>query len=261
MKRLLIPAVLLVLVVSCTDGDDPQPASCQPTQVEYFNRESTIFAFDEQFNGFNLLSSISLEDGTQAIYTYQENRLEKIALTEGTQTVNYSAVYDGDKIVKLSGIVEGFGVVLLETRITYSGNDIAEWQEYFGNPLTGDLFQWQHYEFTYANGELNTVNYYIDQEVIPTVIGGGTPTYEPELWYNAEYGYGDQEALNPLYNQYALLLPELSASKNIPTTIIYRDADGVIEGSLGYELTFNDQGYPILANNPNSYIDIEYDCR
>lgn len=261
MKKFIIPAILLVTLHACTSNDDPQPVSCQPTKVEYFDVELTTFLFDESFNGINLLSSVTIEDGTSMTYEYTDGKLDKISITEDDLTINYTATYDGDRLVKLSGIPQGFGIVSIESRLVYNGDRLQKWEDYLASPTDFSLYQFQHYEFEYSSGDLANSKWYIDDEVILALGNGTTPSgYSPGLVVSVDYGYDNKAALNPLFGFVNVLRPELSVSTNIPITQVFRDANGNVLGSSGYDITYNDQGYPTQASNPDSYINIEYDC-
>ena len=266
MKKLIIPAIIMVVAMACSDADDPQPAACQPTEIEYFNGfTSTFYYFNTSHNGKNLLSEVSFNPGSaQSIdfaYEYLQGRLSKVAFSLGDITINYAPTFDGDKLTKLSGTPFGFGIVLYEIVVTYNGDKISRWDQYIGDPTTGTLYQFQHYEFTYEGDDMATSKFYLDETVFDALDNNQTPAaYSPELVINAEYGYGMKEAPNPLYMQINLQNPEMSLMQNVPTTIVQRDASGNIVGSLGYEITFNDQGFPTLAQSTSAFIDFTYNC-
>lgn len=261
MKKLIIPTLLLLTVWACSTNEDPGPASCQPTKVEQFDGSTTIYTFGESFNGVNLLSSVTIDDGTTMNYVYNEDMLDKITIDDDGFVLNYNATYDGDKLIKLSGVPQGFGLVFLESRLVYNGNNVQKWEDYISDQTTGVQYLFQHYEFEYSSGNLASSKWYLDENVLQAIIYQTVPDdYSPANRLNIEYGYGDQDAPNPLYGYVNVLNPEMSNAANIPTTMVYKDADGSILGSIGYELTFNELGYPTLANNPDSYLDMEYDC-
>ena len=164
MKKLLIPAIL-VFVLSCTDSDDPKPAACQPTQVEFFDESSTYFNFQAGTDGFNRISSISVYDGTdsayQYTYEYTDNRLSNIS-SNNNFTVNYTPTFDADKLTTLSGRQTGVGIVTEEIRIGYSGNNINSLDYFVADPNSGTLYQYLHYVFGYSNGDLVSMDYKID---------------------------------------------------------------------------------------------------
>lgn len=265
MKKLLFPSLLL-FVLACSDSDEPQPAACQPTEIEdYDGFASSFYYFEESFNGRNLLSEVSVYPGTDFAlgftYDYLQGKLNKIASSRDGFTINYTPTFEGDRLTKLSGTPFGFGIVLYEVEISYTGDEITRWDQYIGDPTTGTLYQFQHYEFTYDNGNLSTSKFYYDPAVFAALNQEQVPSaYNPELLINMEYGYGTVDAPNPLYGLFILEDPVMSLMANVPTTKVQRNVDGSLVGSLGYEITFNEQGFPILAQSTSPFINFTYDC-
>ena len=266
MKKLLIPFAFLVLVMSCTDNEEPQPAVCQPTTVEYFDETSTFFYFETGSNGFNVLSSISVDDGTdsayQYTYEYTDNQLSKLTSIRDGSTVNFTPTFDGGKLTALTGRPAGAGVVTEEIQLSYSGDNVSRVDYFIADPNTETLYQFLHYAFTYNGGDLTSVSYNIDFVALLSLAFGQLPTapYAPELVFTNSFEYGSEPAPNPLYRQYNLYQPESAMGANMPVNLIQRDADGNLQGSLGFTITFNEQGFPVLADTGNNFIDITYDC-
>jgi hypothetical protein len=267
MKKLLLLAIVAVFVWSCsTDSEEPTPAACQPTIIEDFDRASTFYYFEPGPNGKHLLDNISAYDGTDSAYaytyTYEGTKVKTIARTEDGTTTTFTATYDGDNISKLSGTQLGFGIVTEELRVVYANGKASSWQIYVSD-IQGTLQQIGNLDFTYnTDGDLASNSYNIDLGRLFTIGFGEVPSepYQPITFFVNEYGYGSTPAPNPFYGVIDTEQPERSLMVNMPTSIVQRDLEGTLVGSLGYELSFNEQGFPTLANGGSRFIDITYSC-
>ncbi len=268
MKKLILLAFIVAIGWSCTnDSEEPTPAACQPTIIEDFDRASTFYYFEPGANGIQLLDNISAYDGTDSAYsysyTYEGTKVKTVARTEDGTTTTYTATYDGDNLSKLSGMQLGFGIVTEELRVVYTNGKATSWQVYVTD-IMGTLHQIGNFDFTYSsNGDLASNSYNIDLVRLFTIGFGEVPSdpYQPITFFVNEYGYGSTPAPNPFYGVIDTERPERSLMVNMPTTIVQRDLEGNLVGSIGYELTFNEQGFPTLANAGNQFIDITYTCQ
>jgi len=265
MKRFVILIVIVGLTIGCST-DEPVPAGCNPTVIEEFDEASTFFYFDENSGGNSLLSSISVYDGTDSSYsysyTYDDALLASISSMRDGFNTTFTAALDGDMLTTLSGRQTGSGIVSEEIRFTYSGGFVNTVNYYAADINTGDLYQYLHYDYDYNNNDLISVKYYVDLNMLFTLAFGSTPTepYNPELIFQNEFTYGGSPAPNPMYGQFNMYNPDLSYFVNVPIALVQKDADGNLTGSLGYTLSFNEQGYPILADASSSFIDFTYNC-
>lgn len=132
MKKLGIYFGLAAVAIACSTNDEPSLPTCQATTVEDFDGSSSFYNFEKGTDGKMRVSDISVYQGTDSAYSYTHTYIgtliDEITETDAGQVEVYSATYDGDKLMKLSGMPQGIGIVTDEIRLVYSGNNVAEWQ-------------------------------------------------------------------------------------------------------------------------------------
>jgi len=256
-----------IAIFSCSTEPEPTitPVSCSPTSVTFFDEAFTRLTYEPDGSGSQQLSMVSVYDGTDSsyFYTYTYNtRLETISQTEDGETTIYNAIYDSDKLIKLS-VEDAPGEVSSEIRFVYNGSNMSS-ADIWAKASDSKLYQIAHSSLTYdGDGNLILAEINIDIVALLTIAFGGAPdaAYAPVIASSIGYEYGQEDAPNPIYGSYYVENPDMTFMKNLPVSIVLKDENGIVTESEAYTITLDENGYPTKSVSGAKYLEAIYDCK
>lgn len=265
-------SISLLLLYSCSSSEDePAPAiTCFPTSVTLSGDGTTNFEFASDGQGGQHVVKISIDPGTDSAmvynYTYDGTKIATLTQVEsdGTQTV-FTATYDGDNLTKLSAPFAGSATIGQEIRFTYNNGNVIEMQIWMAPPSTGNLFQILDYTFSYSSdGNLTRSGMNFDIAAFFFIAFDQEPTdpYSPLFLGSTEFSFEQGDAPNPMRGSYFIDMPDFSFMPNLPSGMVFKDANGAETDSDTFTITLDDNGNPTssVAASGTMRLDATYVC-